>query len=254
MRTLATQSIPGLDPALAQRLITRIADDASTNEDYAQRILDQALTFIDYAGRVGQMCSPSPDVDEGWHAFILYTQEYAAHSQQHYGRFIQHMPDDDPDKPSVGPTFVQTAHDLAAAGYGVDWDLWTTTLAPHDEPSSYVRESDRWVRAHVPIMLMDADGTVVAPAGECHDTCLPGCHTQHAGCNVACNVCSHTQTNLRPCTIDPPPCTSKPTPLSTGCYPGLLVVDNDCHINEPQCNGPDCFSTNTDEDDERVRV
>lgn len=204
-----TRSVPDLDPALAQRLIARIADDAGTDEDYARRILDQTLTFIDYAGRVGQMCSPSPDVDEGWHAFILYTVEYTRHTTSHYGRYVQHMPDDDPERPTDGPNFVETAHNMAHAGYDVDWDLWLTMLAPRTDPRG-VTTAGR-TRAHLRV-------------ASCDTKC--GCPD---GADTADEIMAQ---------------------LGIGCYPGILR--NNCHVNS--CNDPDCFSTNTDEDDDLIHA
>lgn len=240
-----TRSVPDLDPALAGRLTTRIADDAGTDEDYAQRILQQALTFLDYAGRVGRMCAPSPDVDEGWHAFILYTDEYARHTMGHYGRYIQHMPDDDPTKPSSGPNFVETAHDMEEAGYWVDWDLWMTMLAPRTDPRGST--VDGRSREHLPLTIHTAESR------DCHTQCQNACQAvctsgpnititvpDTCRCHDTCTPCRHIQPGVDEMVV------------TTGCYPGLIRVADECHINEPQCNPPDCHSPNVDEDDERT--
>jgi hypothetical protein len=35
---------------------------------------------------------PSPVVDEAWHSFVLFTQEYADFCDRYFGRFIHHSP------------------------------------------------------------------------------------------------------------------------------------------------------------------
>jgi hypothetical protein len=114
---------------LFDRLTARIVAEHEIEPRLAERIMDQALAFL--AATVtpgGNWLSPSQPVDIGWHTFILYTREYAEFCNRVAGRFIDHVPNDDPDAPSedADPSSVR-ARTLAAiqsAGYAVDPDLW----------------------------------------------------------------------------------------------------------------------------------
>lgn len=41
--------------------------------------------------------SPSPDVDEVWHAHILFTRQYASDCSSYFGYFVHHVPTVDGD-------------------------------------------------------------------------------------------------------------------------------------------------------------
>lgn len=60
------------------------------------RIPDAVLEFKRYMALVGLgyrgLGMLSPEVDEVWHAFILFTREYAAFCQNAFGTFIHHVP------------------------------------------------------------------------------------------------------------------------------------------------------------------
>ncbi len=94
------------------------------------RIMDQALAFLATCAVTTEPIGPSEAVDIGWHTFILYTPQYAAFCQKIAGRFIHHVPDDEPD---LGPDAVvspepaslkTTVGAIRAAGYRLDLDLW----------------------------------------------------------------------------------------------------------------------------------
>jgi hypothetical protein len=61
-----------------------------------ERIADAVLEFKRYMTLVGLgyrgLGMLSPEVDEVWHAFILFTREYAAFCQEAFGVFIHHVP------------------------------------------------------------------------------------------------------------------------------------------------------------------
>jgi hypothetical protein len=131
-----------LDRALFARLSARIhAEHPDLPAGMPERILDQALAFLGACAVATAPIGPSDLVDIGWHTFILYTREYAQFCDQLAGRFIHHVPDDDPpggDRPipgrpgdgspvppaiaAVGLSATLTA--IRAAGYRIDLDLW----------------------------------------------------------------------------------------------------------------------------------
>jgi hypothetical protein len=114
-----------IDPALFDRLCRRIVLDYECDKARAERILDQALAFLFTCAGSAKPLAPSPEVDLGWHTFLLYTKEYAAFCDRVAGRFIHHMPDDDPAAPVAAEPPSVTADAIGALGFAVDLELWT---------------------------------------------------------------------------------------------------------------------------------
>ncbi|RBQ11663.1 hypothetical protein DP939_44795 [Spongiactinospora rosea] len=107
---------------LFARLVARIADEYEMPAERATRVMEQALAFLiacsihPHAG-----LSPSPEVDKGWHAFLLFTREYGEFCQRYAGRFIHHHP----GEPDSGVTRVGAAVEaMRAVGLPVDAELW----------------------------------------------------------------------------------------------------------------------------------
>lgn len=113
-------------------LVDRTITDFGVDPAMAPRVVDQTLAFLATAGRTSSSSStltPSKAVDPGWHAFLLYSRSYRAFCEQVVGRFIDHVPDDDPtvtgtrgDTPSH--RVASTMQAIARAGYVVDPELW----------------------------------------------------------------------------------------------------------------------------------
>lgn len=131
--------VPDIDPALWDRLVVRIVNDPAflsrigedTTEQatlaYAGRILNQALTYLSLvAEHPGVGFSPSPLVDIGWHAFLLYTRDYARFCWQIAGRFIHHVPSDQVGVHYGHGNVKRTVRALRASGRTVDDMLWIT--------------------------------------------------------------------------------------------------------------------------------
>lgn len=100
--------------------------DADLQRQWAERIVDQALGFLRLCADESDLAtySPAPLVDIGWHAFILYTSEYAGFCQRLAGRFIHHVPADDEN---LNETMADVLHTVAAMkrhGISVDEELW----------------------------------------------------------------------------------------------------------------------------------
>ena len=75
--------------AFFERLVERVRADHGFNRLLAERVVDQALAFLKAcADNRGVPLSPSWHVDVGWHAFLLYTREYAEFCHRVAGRFI----------------------------------------------------------------------------------------------------------------------------------------------------------------------
>jgi hypothetical protein len=119
-----------IDPNLFDRLCRRVtAEHPELDDGMPARVLDQALAFLRTSATATQPLGPSDLVDIGWHTFILYTIDYAAFCDRVAGRFIHHVPDDEPDSPGGTPptiptSLVGTVAAIHAAGFVLDADLW----------------------------------------------------------------------------------------------------------------------------------
>jgi hypothetical protein len=116
-------------PDLFDRLVHRIAKDGNLPTELTERIMDQALAFLGACARDHhEPLAPSELVDIGWHAFVLYTRDYADFCHQVAGRFIHHTPTDENDPTASGAaaraTVDRTVTAIEAAGFIVDPDLW----------------------------------------------------------------------------------------------------------------------------------
>lgn len=132
MTTISPETVAAhtlITPDLFDQLTRRVTKNTGSDRDLSERIVDQALAFLAAcANNPEQQLAPSPTVDHGRHAFLLYTREYAAFCQQQAGHFIHHVPHDGPDAPQR-PTGAATVRDttvdaIRRAGYTVDLELW----------------------------------------------------------------------------------------------------------------------------------
>lgn len=106
MPTLETVDARGLvGPELYRRLVTKAAAIGPDwfGRSEAERAVDGAIGFLVKVGREGSEGQrPTRVEDLGWHAFLLFTREYAEFCHRTAGRFIHHAPDDDGDCGEVG--------------------------------------------------------------------------------------------------------------------------------------------------------
>jgi hypothetical protein len=124
---MATRPVKHLiSDQLWSRLTKRIVSDhPDIDAAMAARIMEQTLGFL-------QLCaisnhgghSPSDMVDIGWHAFILYTSEYAEFCQRVAGRFIHHSPSDEEGVNYGTGNIARTVDAMHALNIHVDKELW----------------------------------------------------------------------------------------------------------------------------------
>ncbi|MFE7531770.1 glycine-rich domain-containing protein [Kitasatospora sp. NPDC057542] len=161
MSPVSTAQITGralIDGALFGRLVHRIVHDQDMEQQLAERIVDQALAFLGTcAATPGARLSPSLLVDHGWHAFLMYTREYAGFCDRVAGGFLHHNPEDG-DSPVKGASIAATMAALKATGYRVDTELWAMS-AECSEGSG-------------------GDGSDSSGSGNCSQ-CHQGCHNSN---------------------------------------------------------------------------
>lgn len=67
---------------------TRHGLDRSASE----ALFDDLVLFLVAAARLETEAIPSASIDDAWHAFILYTGDYADWCSRRFGRFLHHRP------------------------------------------------------------------------------------------------------------------------------------------------------------------
>ncbi|MFK0250195.1 glycine-rich domain-containing protein [Amycolatopsis azurea] len=114
---------------LFDRLVRAVQKAHAHDYATAVRIMDQALAFLGACARFPERSfAPSILVDHGWHTFILYTEHYRGFCERVAGRFIDHIPDDDPTDIAVPDDLLSLTVDaIEEAGFSVDRELWDRT-------------------------------------------------------------------------------------------------------------------------------
>lgn len=90
-------------------LIHRMIDKYGWNlESAEQAFVDlKRFLFLCGAGTNGPYV-PSPVIDDWWHNFILFTEDYLIFCKKHFGRFVHHHPRRREDRPSTRDLVLST--------------------------------------------------------------------------------------------------------------------------------------------------
>ncbi|MGW5156047.1 glycine-rich domain-containing protein [Nonomuraea wenchangensis] len=117
-----------IDDDLFHQLTARVAHQHNQPTEYAGRIIEQTLLFLYACARnPGVGLTPSPEVDLGWHTFILDTHNYADWCQRVAGRFLHHNPEEPGnDKAAFAARLGDSINAMHALGLTVDPALWLT--------------------------------------------------------------------------------------------------------------------------------
>lgn len=59
---------------------------------------------------------PSPVIDEAWHIFVLFTQDYEKFCQESFGNFVHHFPHSGEEE--VSPSILKETIDTIHAVFG----------------------------------------------------------------------------------------------------------------------------------------
>ncbi len=74
-------------------VVLRIQRELGVEMPKAQEFFADLKRFLWLIANSSVECLvPSPVVDEAWHSFVLFTQEYADFCDHYFGRFIHHSP------------------------------------------------------------------------------------------------------------------------------------------------------------------
>ena len=84
-----------LDAVMAyenEGVVRRIATDLSIKVEKAAELFGDLKRFLWAASQAEHGAIPPPLIDEAWHAFVLFTEDYAGFCQQFFGEFLHHQP------------------------------------------------------------------------------------------------------------------------------------------------------------------
>ncbi|MFJ4585340.1 glycine-rich domain-containing protein [Streptomyces echinatus] len=95
-------------------------------EEKADRGVGQMLAFLAACDYSDKPLSPSPLVDDFWHAFLLHTKAYREFCEEKFGRFLDHQPGYlDPEEHGGGKALrARTVDAITLAGYEIDMEFW----------------------------------------------------------------------------------------------------------------------------------
>ena len=120
-QSFSTEQVEMLE-ALHRADLWFVEERLTRKQEYsADRAREAILEFKRYMALVGLgyrgLGMVSPEVDEVWHAFILFTKDYAAFCQAAFGEFIHHVPRTSRDVlPGVGAErFLQAYREVFGA-------------------------------------------------------------------------------------------------------------------------------------------
>lgn len=116
-------------PQVWERQIKLLVRDHPWDTVMAERVFGQAIAYLITAmEKHGQKleigCGPLIDI--AVHGFILDTVNYREFCQQHFGRFLEHVP---AIEFKYDGSVERTAHVIEANGFEVDWPLWEADFA-----------------------------------------------------------------------------------------------------------------------------
>jgi hypothetical protein len=78
-------------------VVARFRKEYPVSQREAQQVWVETLRWLWFCGTAKPdappaITRPMAVIDEMWHAFVLFTRDYAAFCDKHFGRFIHHAP------------------------------------------------------------------------------------------------------------------------------------------------------------------
>jgi len=109
-------------------VIDRFKKDFGLSAEDAITLFSDVKRFL-WLAAVEGIVAPPPKIDEGWHTFIIFTEEYEAFCYRNFGRFMHHRPLGVGDK-SDGAGAVRSAINGVNMHFGSFQSLSTNWLFP----------------------------------------------------------------------------------------------------------------------------
>lgn len=114
--------------ALVHRFVTKL----HLSQGDAEELFEDTKRFLFLCGGTkheGPLAPPEM-VDEGWHNFILFTEDYAKFCHTHFGNFIHHRPRRPEDPPGDGGATRNTVRLMGEVFGNTPSKNWGTYGAP----------------------------------------------------------------------------------------------------------------------------
>jgi len=89
-----------------KRLIDRLRWEPTDAKEAVRRYKNFLLLLLKHPRKT---LAPAPDMDEAWHAHILFTREYTRDSERIFGGYLHHSPAQDGDGKIMEEAQSQTA-------------------------------------------------------------------------------------------------------------------------------------------------
>ncbi len=142
-------------------LVARLQKKLNINEHKARQIFEDTKRFLFICGTCNGRWSPSREIDEGWHNFIMFTKDYMKFCEKFFGRFIHHQP----NLPGQVPDKTRPRRTLIAA---------IQLFGRENLSSSWVYCNIHGVPVLGPNMISETPLVALDPCDDC-------------GCDAACN-------------------------------------------------------------------
>src|SRR5262245_222157 len=128
---LRTLGVPDLVAVLNYRfppLIQRLQRKEGLTEAEAEEVFLDTLKFLFMCATSRTPLEPSPRIDAAWHHFILFTHAYSEFCDQHFGRFIHHVPNEAKVDSTRSPASCSSCSDCSGDS-GRSIEIETTPVA-----------------------------------------------------------------------------------------------------------------------------
>lgn len=112
-------------------LVYRMVDKHEWDEAEAREVFEDLKRYLALAAISTETIVPSPKVDDMWHDFILFTEDYEKFCKMNVGRFIHHRPRrrDEVLRTSTGKNPIVFTLELARKTFGDNLSqYWTYPL------------------------------------------------------------------------------------------------------------------------------
>ncbi|MEY9839898.1 hypothetical protein [Streptacidiphilus sp. EB103A] len=133
MSETATPLSAGIDPRTLIRpeirsliITTMRAQFPQVTEEHAELGVGQMAAFLTVCATAERPLSPSPEVDDYWHAFVLNTEAYMTWCTEMFGKMVHHKPGYlNPEEHGGGKVLRARAIDaIAELGFVLEPDFW----------------------------------------------------------------------------------------------------------------------------------
>lgn len=152
--TAANLQTPTLADVLAYThpgVVRRYAKEHGASQEEAAEVFQQMLKWLYLCYRStletadGLGCTMTPDlgkIDWMWHEFLMFTQDYAAFCEDHFGLFLHHVPTEDDDEEESRPLDLDAIRQRLEQQYALVYDVLgeATLKSWHDECRYAVEE------------------------------------------------------------------------------------------------------------------